>query len=181
MERTSQRILQAAIHEFWAAPSPDIRLEAVADRAGVSVQTVLRHFGSKAELLARAAQWQSDRVRVTRDPAEVTDPQSAARQLVDHYEEVGDGVMRMLAEELRLPPLADIVQQGRAFHHQWCATAFAPALDGLAADARQRRLAQFVAVCDVYTWHLLRRQSGLSRAATQRALAELIAALVKES
>jgi hypothetical protein len=31
-----------------------------------------------------------------------------------------------------------------------------------------------VAICDVYTWKLLRRDAGLSRAQTQRALVELI-------
>jgi hypothetical protein len=34
--------------------------------------------------------------------------------------------------------------------------------------------AQLVAVCDVYTWRLLRRQSGLSRRQTELALTELL-------
>jgi AcrR family transcriptional regulator len=180
-ERTSERILKATIHEFWAAPSPDIRLDAVAERAGVSVQTVLRHYGSKVELLARAAQWQADSVRANRDPADVNDAVSAARQLVVHYEEVGDGVMRLLAEESRIPALADLLTQGRDFHREWCEAVFASSLDGLPTLTRRRRLAQFVAICDVYTWHLLRRQSGLSRTATQQALAELIADVSQES
>jgi hypothetical protein len=44
----------------------------------------------------------------------------------------------------------------------------------LSGVKRQRRLAQFVAVCDVYTWKLLRRDAGLSRRQTQLALVELL-------
>ena len=38
----------------------------------------------------------------------------------------------------------------------------------------RRRLAQLVAVCDVYTWKLLRRDAGLSRRQTELALVELL-------
>jgi hypothetical protein len=39
---------------------------------------------------------------------------------------------------------------------------------------RERRLAQFVAICDVYTWKLLRRDAGLSRRQTELAVTELL-------
>ncbi|MEI6364024.1 MAG: TetR/AcrR family transcriptional regulator [Actinomycetes bacterium] len=178
MEQTVERILQAAVEEFWSAPDPDIRLESVAERAGVSVQTVLRHFDSKAGLMTRAAQWQALRVRQSRDPSMVNDAASAARQLVDHYEEVGDAVLRMLGEVARVPGLAPIAEEGRAFHREWCERAFAASLRGLGPAERRIRLAQLLTVCDVYTWMLLRRQSGLSRAATQTAIAELITPLL---
>jgi hypothetical protein len=35
-------------------------------------------------------------------------------------------------------------------------------------------LAQLIAVTDVYTWKILRRDTGLTRPQTERALAELI-------
>jgi AcrR family transcriptional regulator len=181
MEETSERILRAATEEFWEAPSPDIRLDAIALRAGVSVQTILRHFGGKQDLMARAVEWQSARVTATRDPAAVTDAASAVRQLVAHYEDVGDGVIRLLGEEGRAPSLVPILEQGRAFHRAWCATAFAKTLDVLPRAERRLRLAQLVALCDVYTWKLLRRDSGLSRSATERALLGMLQPLVKES
>ena len=155
VEDTRQRILDATIAEFWAAPSPDVRLDAVAQRAGVTVQTVLRHFGSKQDLLAQAGAWQSQHIASTRDPAAVTDAASAVAQLVTHYEEVGDGVLRLLAEEHRTPGLADIIGSGRELHRQWCRTVFAATLAALPPADRRRRLAQLVAICDVYTWKLL--------------------------
>ena len=49
---------------------------------------------------------------------------------------------------------------GRAVHREWCARVFAPALTGQTGAARQRRLAQLTAVCDVHTWKLLRLDAG---------------------
>jgi hypothetical protein len=95
--------------------------------------------------------------------------------LLDHYELMGDRVMRLLAEEERSPELREIVEGGRALHREWCARVFAPAL----MDAPPRRLAQLVAVCDVYTWKLLRRDAGLSRRQTELALRELLEPLLE--
>jgi hypothetical protein len=58
---------------------------------------------------------------------------------------------------------------------------FAPALKGRAAGERRRRLAQLVAVCDVYTWKLLRRDSGLSRRQTELALVELLEPILEDA
>jgi hypothetical protein len=64
-------------------------------------------------------------------------------------------------------------------HRDWCEAVFAPALAGLSAAGRARRLAQLVAVCDVHTWMLLRRQSGLSRSQTELALHEVLKPLTE--
>lgn len=179
--RTHEAILCAALDLFWDTPSPDLRLETVADRAGVTVPTVLRHFESKAALTAAAAEWQAGQVAATRDPDAARDLASAVRQLVAHYEEIGDGVVRLLVEEQRTPELRPMAEQGRAFHRQWCSRVFAPTLADLPPAARRIRLAQLVAVCDVQMWRLLRRQQGLSRRATEAALHDLLRPLVRES
>jgi len=101
--------------------------------------------------------------------------------LVEHYEKMGDRVLRMLAEEDRVPGLGAIADRGRALHRDWCERVFAPALSGLDGPRRERRLAQLVAVCDVYTWKLLRRQAVLSRGQTELALAELLEPLMEVS
>ena len=48
-------------------------------------------------------------------------------------------------------------------HREWCEQAFEPYLRHLSGSDHRRRLAQFVAICDVYTWKLLRRDYRLSR------------------
>lgn len=178
-QRTGERIMDAAIALFWQAPTDQLSLEAVAREAGVSVQTVIRRFGGKEGLLAAAGQREAARVGAQRAEAPVGDVAGAVRVLVDHYEELGEQVLRLLAEEPRVPGLAPVVAQGRAVHRDWCARVFAPALERRTGVERTRLQAQLVAVCDVHTWALLRLQSGLSRRQTELALVELVTPLME--
>jgi AcrR family transcriptional regulator len=176
---TGECILDAAVEVFWELPSEQISLDEVARRAGVTVQTVIRRFGGRDGLLAAAAEREAERVRRQRDEAPVGDPVRAVRVLVDHYEAMGDRVLGLLAEEERVPGLREIADRGRLVHRDWCARVFAPALAGLVRVERRRRLAQLVAICDVYTWKLLRRDAGLSRRQTELAVVELLGPLLE--
>jgi AcrR family transcriptional regulator len=176
---TAARILDATVEVFWELPSDQISMAEVARRAGVTVQTVIRRFGGREGLLAAAAAREVDRVRRQRAAAPVGDLAGAVHVLVEHYETTGDGVLRMLAEEGRLLAIRDIADQGRAVHREWCQRVFAPTLARLSGPDRARRLAQLVAVCDIYMWKLLRRDAGLSRRQTELALVELINPLLE--
>jgi AcrR family transcriptional regulator len=153
----------------------------VAARSGVTVQTVLRRFGSKEELFAAAAERESNRVREERGRVTPGDVPRAVAIIVEHYESLGDRVMRLLAEEERIPGLRAIVEMGRASHREWCQHVFGPFLSGLTGADRERRVAQFVVICDVYTWKLLRRDQGLDRAQTELAIMEMLAPLMREA
>ena len=54
-EATGERILDATVELFWERLADQIRLEDVAAVAGVTVQTVIRRFGTKEELFAAAS------------------------------------------------------------------------------------------------------------------------------
>ena len=56
---------------------------------------------------------------------------------------------------------------GRVFHREWCEALFAPDLKPLRGAKRERRLAQFVAITDIYFWKVLRHDRGLSSPADQ--------------
>ena len=176
---TGERILDAAADLFWESPGEQMSLDEVARRADVSVQTVIRRFGGREGLFVALAEREQARVREERDRAPTGDVAAAVSVLLDHYERLGDRVMRLLAEEERVPALKEIVDHGRASHRDWCARVFAPALESRAGAERRRTLAQVVAVCDVYTWKLLRRDAGLSRAQTELALLELLEPIVE--
>jgi AcrR family transcriptional regulator len=177
---TAERIVDAAIELFWEQPTDQIRLDEVAARAGVTVQTVIRRFGGREGLFEAAASREQERVRQTRGVVTPGDVPGAVANHVDHYEALGDRVLRMLADEDRFLALRDVVAQGRTLHREWCRAAFAPFLTGLVGVERDRRLAQLVAVCDVYTWKVLRRDCGLSRAQTATAITEMLAPFTKE-
>lgn len=171
---TGERILAAATELFLEVPYPQLTLAAVAARAGVTVQTVIRRFADKEGLIAAAAARGSDAVRAQRDEAVVGDVRGAVDNLVEHYEQAGDIALRLLAEEESSATIGAVTRSGRELHRAWCARVFGPFLEGLDGVERDRRLAQLVAVCDVYTWKLLRRDASLSRRQVTIALLELL-------
>lgn len=170
---TAERIMDATLEVFWERPTDQVSVAEVARRSGVTKQTVLRRFGSREQLLAAAGEREAARIDAERDPGVADDLAEAVRGLVDHYERVGDAVVRLLAAEVSNPALVEISDRGRAYHAAWCERAFAPALAPLRGAERARRLAQCIAVTDVLVWKLLRRDRALSRRQTETAIREL--------
>jgi AcrR family transcriptional regulator len=179
-EETRRRILDAAIELYTERYYDQVSLEDVAGRAGVTVQTVLRRFGSKEGLIGAAGEVTRERVLSQRNEAPVGDIAAAVANLVDHYEEWGGSVLRLLAQEDRVPAFRAVTDRGRALHHEWVERTFAPILVGRDGEARRRLLAELIAVCDVYVWKILRQDLELSREQTELALREMIAALKGE-
>jgi AcrR family transcriptional regulator len=162
-DATRRRILDAAVAELWGHRLSDVRLESIAARAEVTVQTVLRVFGSKSDLLDVAIEALRERIRRQRESAEPGDIEGTLAALFDHYEEMGDFVVRSLADEATVPELRDWLDAGRRVHRLSMRRQFAPQLAGHAGAERKERLDCLVAACDVYTWKLLRRDLGRSR------------------
>jgi hypothetical protein len=115
-----------------------------------------------------------------REEAQAGDVGGAVRGLVDHYEEWGDGMFLLLSQEDRVPAIRPQMAEGRAYHRDWVERLLGNALAGLRGAARERRLAQLIAITDLYTWKLLRREHGLSRHQAETAIRELIEALGRE-
>lgn len=177
---TGQRILDATIDLGPELLSDLATLDDVAARAGVTVQTVLRRFGSKEGLISAAAEDVGSRVRGQRNEAPVGDISGAVANLVEHYEEWGDNTLRMLAHEDRYPMIREHTDKGRAGHYEWVESTFAPFLAERADEERERLRAGLIAICDLYVWKILRRDLGFGREQTEIALEEMISALVSK-
>ncbi len=158
---TRQRVLEATADELWERRVSEVRLEDVAARAGVTVQTVLRIFGNKPNLLDSALERLRDRILSQRESAKPGDLEGIVTALFDHYEQMGDFVVRNLAEEQQLPELRQWLEQGRKAHRLSMQRQFAPQLAAL--GDKQLVLDCLVIAGDVYTWKLLRRDAGRSR------------------
>ena len=174
---TGRRILEAVIELYTERFFDQVSLEDIAERARVTVQTVLRRFGSKERLIEAAAEESNKQVVSQRDQAPVGDVEGAVKNLVDHYEEWGDRVLRLLAQEERVPAFRSVTDAGRALHYEWVERTFATLLAERAEEERRRLLAELIAICDVYFWKLLRRDVSLSREQTELAIRETILAL----
>ncbi len=170
---TGERILDAAEKLFWATSAERFTLAEIAEGAGVTVQTVIRRYGSKDGVIRAAAERSLAQIREQRDEAPVGDVPGAVANLLDHYEAYGRRALRLLAEEEN-PAFSEFTKAGRAVHHAWVKRTFAPQLAAHRGAARARRLAQLIAVTDVYMWKLLRIDSKLSRPQAELAIVELI-------
>jgi AcrR family transcriptional regulator len=176
-EATRERILDAACDAFLASWYDDVTLRDVAATADVALQTVVNHFGTKDALYGVAVERIGDAIEARRYDVEPGDVEGAAAALIDDYDRTGDFTLRTLADEERRAVVAPGLARGRRSHQDWVEHVFPAALEGLRGAARQRRLAQLVAVTDVYSWKLLRRDKRLSRNQTVLAVRELVEAL----
>ena len=175
---TERRILEAALRLFGELLYDQVSLRAVAARAGVTVQTVLRRFASKEQLFAVVAEWASPQIRGERDAAPVGDVAGAVRGLVDAYEGWGDYVLHLLAQEPRTATIRAVTDAGRRYHRGWVERCFGPLLGDAPPPERDQRLTQLVAVTDLYVWKLLRRDLGLARDQTEATVQDLVRRIV---
>lgn len=174
---TRDRILESALELFGTRLYDEVSLDEVAAAADTTVQTVIRHFGSKESLFAAMADWSSERMIAPREEARPGDIAGAVRGLVDHYEQWGDVVFLILSQEDRVPAIRSHTDAGRAYHRAWVERVLGGAHASLRGSVRKRRLAQLTAITDLYTWKLLRRDLGLSRRQAETAIRELVEAL----
>lgn len=156
---TRDAIVVATIDCIMSERSFAVTLPAIAERAGVTVKTVLRHFGSRDALIDTAWKQAYDEVMAERMPPP-GDPEAALTVLIAHYEKRGGVVLAMLADE-NDPRARQMTESGRLAHREWVEDVFAGRLPE-PGDARVRLIDVLVVATDVYAWKLLRLDRGLS-------------------
>jgi AcrR family transcriptional regulator len=157
---TRDAIIRATIDAFMAERSFAITLPAVAERADVTVKTVLRHFGNREALIEAAWSQAYAEVMAERTPPP-DDPEAALDALIAHYERLGDVVLTMLADDKNDPRAQRMNTVGRLGHRAWVEEVFRARLPDESA-ARSRLIDVLVVATDVYSWKLLRRDRALS-------------------
>ena len=178
-DATRARIRVSAMELYCHRPIDDFTLEEVASRAGTTVQTVLRAFGSKDELIyAALAEMAAGGVFLK--PVQPGDVKAGVSAFFDIYESIGDLVMQRLNEEQRRPALKATLDQGRENHRDGVKTVFAPQLDRLHGAARAQLLNALIAITDVYVWKLLRRDMALGRSAAEAIVRRMILGVIEQ-
>jgi AcrR family transcriptional regulator len=179
-DETERQIL-AAVTEIIATEDFDaVSMRRVAAQADVSLSTVVRHFGTKDALLAALVgqageDEERNALRRSMDPGDVP---AAVRVVAGDYEESGQQLLHMLAQEHRFPALSELLDLGRRGHRSWVRWAFSPQLAGRTTGGKTRLEDLLVVATDVYTWKLLRTDRRLSERATRAAMTELCEAVV---
>jgi AcrR family transcriptional regulator len=175
-EAKTERILRAALALFAERPFDQITLAAVADRADVGLQTVIRRVETKDGLARAVHAWIGPQVAAERGEPVTADPDAVAAALARHYERWGALTDRTLRQADVSPALAENAAGGRRAHRAWIAAAFGEALDRRAPDQRRELHGRLAAVCGVELWLVLRRDQGLTVDEARRAVAGLIEA-----
>jgi AcrR family transcriptional regulator len=178
---THERIMDAYTRCFWSNPGARISLAEVAAEAGTTVQTVLRHFGSKEALVQEVLERELVSMRKPVDPAAAGDVHRIAIMLVDHQERHGRRTLRVLSAAFTSPALQALVEEGNVYHRQWCEVMFARWLEPLVTRRRRVLLAELLTVCDARTWGMLRDQGDLSSDETKRALVQLLKSILERN
>lgn len=176
---TERRIFAAARKSLSERPFVQVTLDEIAARADVSVQTVIRRYGSKDGLIRAVAAAVHTEVHEHRFEAPVGDIAGAVANLSEHYEVTGAETYRLLCQEEQVPVLREVLDTGRAMHRDWVTRVFAPWLSSLQGAERKRRTAELVAICDLLVWKLLRRDLGLSRKQTENAIQEMLKGILR--
>ncbi|MGN6742643.1 MAG: TetR/AcrR family transcriptional regulator [Amnibacterium sp.] len=156
---TRRRILAAVRDLAYERLDFDPTLDAVASRAQVSVQTVLRHFSTREGLLDAAFVAAAEEIVAERRPPS-RDVDDALSTLLGHYEARGEFVLAMLAREAADERVARITGNGKRVHRDWVAAVFDDRLPAT-GDRREALLDLLVVATDVYAWKLLRVDRGL--------------------
>jgi AcrR family transcriptional regulator len=180
-EATRERIRQAAASLYRERALDNFTLEEVAKRAGITVQTVLRAFKSKDQLIMTALRVLADETQPIKIPRVPGDVAEAVTIFFDLYEEVGDFVIQQLGDEPRLPGIKSDLDAGRQGHANWVEEAFAPQLTRQSGEARACLFHALMVATDVYVWKLLRRDQKLDRADAEAVMRQLINGVVREA
>jgi AcrR family transcriptional regulator len=173
-QRTRDALIDAASNAFFSDSWPQSSLESLSAKAGVTKQTLLRHFGSKEGLLMQALMRGAAQIREQRWGARPGDVSSAVENLLDHYDAWGERSMRVSSWQRGPAMLAVLSQGARQVHYEWVDHAFAPWLEQLDGEQRTNRRAALIALCDVQTWWILSHDLKLARSQVHRTLTDLI-------
>lgn len=179
--KNEEAILRAARSAFQDEPFDRVTLKGIALDSGVTVQTVIRRFGSKESLFEALVERERPRVLASREVPSGASVRQAMEVLIDHYEQDGDLILNFMAQETRIEAIRSVVSEGRAVHRQWIERYCAPVLVGRSGHAREHALAGAIAATDLGTWKLLRRDLGYSRDAVVTIMTGLVTGLERRS
>lgn len=176
--QTAEGIAAATEHLLSSGPASAITLQAIAEGSGVTVQTVLRHMGSRDGCVEAVRERVRVRIEAQRGQADPGDVLSAISGLVAHYEAEGLLVLNLLAQESAEDAISrEAVESGRTYHRAWVERSFGPLLN----DPEQQTIDALVVATDLYVWKLLRLDLGRTVQETEAVITRLVRTLLEAS
>ncbi|RBQ15812.1 TetR/AcrR family transcriptional regulator [Spongiactinospora rosea] len=175
MEVTRTRVMEAAAALWMRQWFDDVTLQHIADEAGVSVQTIVNHFGGKDGLADAVAERVASQTADARQ-APAGDVAAIVAVLFADYERHSEANVLWTAQMDRVPVAAQVAAHARAQHRAWLERVFADRLPPPGPE-REHVLNLHHAVTDIYLWKLWRHDLGLSRVDAERAMRDLLTSI----
>lgn len=175
-------IVKCAARSIANSTSDEFRLEDVAQAAGVSVQTILRAFGSKDGLMVATLETEAPDVVDFSEFANIK-PEDIERFMLEMfkiYDKIGDLVIRLLSEEHRSPEFQQALDVGRQFHKGWITDLFGHYIEKKPVHKRQILFHALLVATDIYVWKILRRDEILSLEESVATVAVTLKSLIQE-
>jgi len=155
--QTTETIIEATEKLLTSTNFNEITLNAIAEEAEITVQTVIRHMNSRDGCLQAVADQVFRRVKKQREVNKPGNISGAMDNLISHYEKEGKLVLNLLAQEHGADSFAtDLTKTGRSFHRKWVTEIISPFTKKNQPDV----IDALVAATDIYTWKLLRLDIG---------------------
>ena len=173
---TTRRIVDAAEGLLRAGPLAGLTLPAIAAGAEVTVQTVLRHMGSRDGCMLAVRERVAARIDLQRSAAPPGDVDAALAGLLAHYETDGALILGLIAQASHEPWAQQAVVEGRDYHRAWVQRCFGPLMPCPAPDDLVDAL---VAATDLYLWRLLRLDLGRDPAQVEAVMQRLVRSLLE--
>ena len=176
---TRQRILNAYRELFLSLWADQITLEYIARQAHVTVQTILRHFGSR-DMLVSVAIAELDLGNDQRVvPEQQGNLQTITTALADFYEVYGINILRAIAQEDRFPQLNLLLTRSRRMHREWVQHSFDVYLRALSSQNRRQLEDQLYSLTEVYFWRIYRIDLGKSREILENTWVRMLRSLLQ--
>mgnify|MGYP006271445633 CR=1 FL=1 len=134
LERTRTRIIDAAIALMGEGSLEELTVPLVADRAGVSLRTVYRHFPNKDALIEAVALLVDGRIGPFPFQETGDDVRALAPVLFDHFEDA----IELMRAGYRSAGGRAILATTRAKRYASAEQALAPLLEGMTPEERRR-------------------------------------------
>ena len=175
--QTTANILSATEQLLTVQALENINLKTIAHRAGTTVQTVLRHMGSRDGCLQAVARKVSERVEQQRGKSGPGDIDNSIKDLTKHYETDGKLILNLLKQEHSSDGFISLsIQKGRSYHRAWVKRCFSPYLSG----PDKETVDALVAATDIYVWKLLRLDLGRSRNTVNKIITKMVKRIVED-
>lgn len=182
-EARRENILKCAARLIADANDDEFRLEDLAQAAGVSVQTILRAFGSKDALVVATLETEAPDA-LDLSPYANLKPEDIERLMFEMftiYDKIGDLVIRLLSDENRSSAFQRVLDVGREFHKGWVKELFAPYIAKKPVGERELLFHALLTATDIYVWKILRRDEALSLEDSVATVAFTLRSLIQEN